>query len=239
MKKVITLFLIVVLAVACFAGCSSKSDQVPSQATLPSTTEEEVVEYDISTELVPDGTMGSSHSIGTSQSMGTSQSFGSAGQHMIVTAKDPNGEVVWTYQTASCAVEEYETVQYLGKNGDVIYINEQERISDERDELFSGYLTALDVKTGAIKWQSVEFTGSGASCVFDDCGNIYLCSQTGPDCAAFNEYGLRMWVIEDVSESSSNAKSIEMVDGELVVSFAVYDDNTSAETHIGLDGTIK
>lgn len=220
MKKMIALFLSVALAACCFAGCSEKDAAKSTEASTPSNMETSApVEYFVSAQTFLDNV---------------------DGRYMVVTSADAEGNVAWTYTTAVCDAKGHDNnVQYLGRNGDTLYINEQGIRAEGKERLFTGYLTALDANTGAIKWQSVEFTGSNAACVFDEKGNIYLCSEDGLDCAAFNEYGLRMWVIEDVSESSSNAKSIEMVDGELVVSFAVYDDNAFAKTHIGLDGTIK
>lgn len=88
--------------------------------------------------------------------------------YLIIKKLDKDEKVVWTYTTAKDFVGQYENIELLGENNDIVYVNEL------------GTVTALDRETGKVLWKNNEYKGYQSLCTLDYEGYLYLTSESTP-----------------------------------------------------------
>ena len=84
---------------------------------------------------------------------------------------DPNGSLVWTYETGSYPMAQLSRITPLASFQDVYYLVE------------GGKVVALDIATGEIRFENPEFMGCPAPDAFliDEYGYLCLSGYDGPD----------------------------------------------------------
>ncbi len=159
-----------------------------------------------------------------------------------VTAVDDAGNTLWEYTTPQCMPTELDTAQYVGKFGDIVYVNEQAIYDPDRTEnsTVTGRLTALDAYTGKPVWQNDEFHGAAVNCAYDDStGTLYICGYYGPACAAIDRDGKTVFICGSVDESMWWPYQINLRENDIEILFEGTD--TDAELplkgYISYDGT--
>ena len=102
---------------------------------------------------------------------------------------DPNGSLVWTYETGSYPMAQLSRITPLASFQDVYYLVE------------GGKVVALDIATGEIRFENPEFMGCPAPDAFfiDEYGYLCLAGYDGPDFFLMDPQGhtLRRGLPED------------------------------------------
>lgn len=86
----------------------------------------------------------------------------------FITASSSDGSAVWEYETKTCYVGQYDTIQEIGLSpAGYMFLEE-------------GTVYCLDSSTGEVRWINEDFGGEGAFWDFDDKGSIYLSGAYAP-----------------------------------------------------------
>jgi len=109
---------------------------------------------------------------------------------MVLKAYDENDVLMWEYVTPDSLIAPFKTLEYLGMNNGLVYINESslydESTGDDLSQVY-GRLRALRSGDGSVVWENTDYSGS--SSVFDEDGSVYLTSYIGPDCTKIYDAG--------------------------------------------------
>ena len=108
--------------------------------------------------------------------------------YLVLTALDENKNTVWTYETDKDYAGQYETIEYLAENNDIIYLNEL------------GTIVATSKNTGKVIWKNAEYKGSESNFDFDEEGYLYICGYISPRLFVVNPEGKTVAKINKGSE---------------------------------------
>lgn len=130
-----------------------------------------------------------------------------------VTAKDKDGNILWTYEGGKYQVAQLESYSEIGKHGTNYYYSE------------GGNVIALDIKTGKRVWKNEDFGGLDVKYVFGE-DAMYLCGYFGPDFFAVSYDGTTLKKIETINDNYWGTRKLEQKDSKIAVYFdSSYDSN--------------
>ncbi len=136
-------------------------------------------------------------------------------EYAVITASNGDGKKVWTYETLDYPRTELTSVDEIGQFGNLYIFNA------------SGTITALDIKTGKVRWENDDFAGRSIAFAADD-NAIYLCGFYGPDFFAINYQGDTLVCLEQLDQSYFWASEIKLQGSQALVYLrggtASYDD---------------
>lgn len=138
-------------------------------------------------------------------------------EYAVITARDAGGNTVWSVTTPGYDITELQRVQEIGTFGDLFIYNE------------SGTITAIDVRTGELRWENDQFGGAQISFTSDE-NAIYLCGYYGPSFYAIAYAGNTLARIEEFDDGCHWASEIELKDGYVCVRLAP--DDPGAPDHV-------
>ena len=131
---------------------------------------------------------------------------------------DPEGNIVWTKESAHLDMTELQRVKPIGTWEDRFLYCE------------SGTVVALDVVTGEELFRSADSCGSGNSFLLDPAGFLYICGYHGPDLLVLDMEGNTVKIIDQFNPDHYWAFDIQQEGNELVVSLEG-DGTGSGEIH--------
>lgn len=112
-------------------------------------------------------------------------------EYATLTGFDPDGNVVWSWDTDRCEVAQLERVSDIGQWQDRYYY-----VDD-------GTVVAVDAASGKILWRNGDFDGSPAgldATLIDKDGTVYLCGFFGPDFFAVDASGNTLKKIDSLDD---------------------------------------
>lgn len=161
--------------------------------------------------------------------------------YMTLKAYDENGALMWEYVTPDSILAQCETLEYLGMENGLVYINEngiyEESMGDDLSQLY-GRLRTLNAADGTVVWDNTEYGGSCSDCVFDEEGNIYLTGYFGPDCMKVDCVGKTVWIRNGVDPSLYWSYNISLENDVVTISYEASDNGDGGTVRLSVDGEI-
>ena len=120
---------------------------------------------------------------------------------------DPDGSLVWTYETRHYPLAQLPQITPAGRFQDRYYLIE------------GGTVVALDIVSGAVLFENREFQGRPCedAMLIDRYGYLYLCGFDSPDFFAMDPQGRTVKRIDRLSDQYIRPKRIQEENGQLVV----------------------
>jgi outer membrane protein assembly factor BamB len=158
--------------------------------------------------------------------------------YITLTALDESGNVMWTYRGADCMVGQCESTQLLGMNDGQVYVSETGIYEEGEEPQWGCRLRALNAADGTVLWDNEEFTGTGATAVFDEAGNIYACGYFGPDCMKIDRSGKTLWEVPSIDEDLFWVYDLSYENGEITLYYEMSPNGEPAEVKLTADGAL-
>lgn len=128
----------------------------------------------------------------------------------IITAKDKNNNVLWTYTTKECPATELETVEFLTIIENKVYINED------------GTIIALNKDNGKVIWKNSDYKGASSCFCVDSENNLYIAGYYGPFLCIIDENGKTIKRIGDFGDKYIWPARLELKNNkELVITCTI------------------
>ncbi len=114
-------------------------------------------------------------------------------EHAVITAKLPDGNVLWTVETESYEAAQLDNCVSIGQNGDGYYYVE------------AGIVVKLDLETGKEVWKCTDVnvgSPTQTATAFGDDGTIYVSGYLEPEFVEIDKNGKLVYQIQKFSEDS-------------------------------------
>ena len=129
-------------------------------------------------------------------------------EYAVITGLDGSGDEVWRYTTDKYVETECHRTGEIGINRGMYLFCD------------GGTITALDLQSGAVRWQNSDYGGVDGAYLMDN-GVLYACGQYGPDFFAIDMAGNTLARVQRLDKEYYWAEKIQRVDKHiLVVEFA-------------------
>lgn len=124
-----------------------------------------------------------------------------------ITAADPEGNVLWRYESESYPLAQCDAVSEIGLYEDHYYFCE------------AGTILAADSRTGEILWKNDEFGGCplDSSFAFGEDGTLYICGYLGPELFAVSETGETLGNLQQYKEGTYGPYKLELSGEDMAV----------------------
>ena len=124
-------------------------------------------------------------------------------EYAVITGLDGSGKEIWRYTTDKYVATECDRTGEIGiYQGMYLFCD-------------GGAITALDVQTGAVRWQNSDYGGADGAYLMND-GVLYACGQYGPDFYAIDMAGNTLAHTERLDSEYYWAKQIKRIDDNVV-----------------------